>query len=87
MVSTKALATALVVTVALVLSGLQPAEAQPGARFQDQGMNQASGYPAFWGPYYPYRYWGRGYAYWGPAYPHWRPGPYAYRRYRYRPWW
>ena len=75
MASTKTLATALAVTVALTLSGIQSSKAQPGARFQDQGMNEASGYPALWGPYYPYRYW-------GPAYPYWRPRPYVYHRYR-----
>jgi hypothetical protein len=87
MVSTKTLATALAVAVAMALSGLQSSEAQPGARFQDQGMNEATGYPALNGPYYPYRYWGRGYAYWGLPYMYWPPRPYAYHPYRYRGWW
>jgi len=87
MVSTKELATALAVTVAVALSGIQSSKAQPGSRFQDQGMNEATGYPAFWGPYWPHRYWGPGYAYWAPTYPYWRPRFYAYHPYRYRRWW
>ena len=38
MASTKTLATAFAVTVALALSGLQPSVAQPGAQFQNQGI-------------------------------------------------
>ena len=36
------------------------------------------GYPALGGPYYRYRYFGRGYTYWQP--------PYAYHPYRYWAW-
>jgi hypothetical protein len=93
MARAKIFATALAVIIALGLSGLQPSEAQPGARFQDQGYRESLGYPALGGPYYRYRYGGRSYAYWGGGYAYrgrsfayWGPRRYAYA-YRYRRWW
>ena len=40
MASTKTLATAFAVTVALALSGIQSSVAQPGARFQNQDVRE-----------------------------------------------
>src|ERR1700745_1237980 len=56
MASTKTLATALGVTLALALSGVQSSIAQPGARFQSQGVRENLGYPALRGPRYRYSY-------------------------------
>src|SRR5438270_1158831 len=67
MASTKTLATALGVTVALALSELQSSVAQPGAGFQNQGIRENLGYPALRGPRYRHRYLGRGYALWRPT--------------------
>jgi hypothetical protein len=77
MVSTRILAAALGVTVALALSAVQSSVAQPGARFQNQGLRESLGYPALGGPRYRHRYRGRGYAFW-------RRRAHAHRAYRYR---
>jgi hypothetical protein len=79
MATTRTLAAAFAVAVALVSTGLQSSVAQPGARFENQGLRESLGYPALGGPHYRYRYRGRGYAYW-------RPHLHAHRGYRYRRW-
>jgi hypothetical protein len=89
----KTLATALGITVALALGGLSSV-AQPGARFQDQGIREDFGYSTLGRSYYRYggyRYGAYGYGRYRGYAAYWRPRAYAYRpyayRYGYRRWW